>query len=246
MRSSAASDGAARGIRLAGKKGVYTDRDLCKSLLKSAAESFGTDTIAVLLNVTEAEVRGWIQGRMRPPTHYLLQVIDLMRPKTSDTRPGQAHPRALRVLVATSRRVRDHVARIVQGCPVDFASSMEDGEAALRDGDYSHVIIGYLFAESQMFEFARQARLLRPTARVICVKASGRMLHADVRSGLDAAAVELGCEGFFDLTAGELPETFNQVFNEILEYFRAEEHRSRQAAVEQELRNAVRQLRAMA
>jgi hypothetical protein len=225
---------------------VYTDRDLCNSLLASAVDFFGANTIAVLLNVPEIEVRRWVQGRVRPPTHYLLQVIDLMRPKASDGRPGDETAVRRKVLVAIAPAARERVEKILRGCPVTFATSMEEGERALRARQYSHVIVGYLFADSQMFEFARQARLLAPSARVICVKAAGRALGADVRGGLDAAAVELGCEGFFDLTAGELPEAFNRVFGEVLGYFRAEAHRERQEAVERELRDAVRQLRALA
>jgi hypothetical protein len=208
-------------------------------------ESFGANTLAVILNVPETEVHRWAQGRVRPPTHHLMQVIDLMRPKSSDRAPAEGRA-TLKVLIATTRRARDEVARIVAGCPVDFVFSLEEGERALRAREYSHVIVGYLFAESQMFEFARQVRQLRPAARVICVKAAGRPLRTDVRSGLDAATVELGCEGFFDLTAGEMPETFNEVFNELLGYFRGEHHRARQEAVVRELRNAVRQLRAIA
>jgi hypothetical protein len=224
---------------------VYTDRDLCKSLLTSAVEFFGANTIAILLNVPEAEVRRWVQGRVRPPTQYLRQVIDLMRPKASDRRPSD-EAAVHRVLVALAPAAHQRVAKILQRCPVEFATSMEDGERALRTRSYSHVIIGYLFADSQMFEFARQARLLAPTARVICVKAAGRALGPDVRSGLDAAAVELGCEGFFDLTSGDLPESFNRVFSEVLDYFRVDEQRERQDAIALELRNAVRQLRAAA
>jgi hypothetical protein len=78
------------------------------------------------------------------------------------------------------------------------------------------VVIGYLFAGSQMLEFARRARGLRPAARVLCVKAAGGPLRPDVRTGLDAAIVELGGEGFFDLSAGETPGTVTGAFDEIL------------------------------
>jgi hypothetical protein len=220
---------------------VYTDRDLCKSLLTSAVDFFGAQTLAVLLNVAERDLQRWAQGRERPPTHHLLQVIDLMRPKNGDRQAGGGE--GLKVLVATSRRARDAVAGIVRDCPVEFVFSIEEGARALEAGRYSHVVIGYLFADSQMFEFARQTRQLRPEARVICVKAAGRALGKEVRAGLDAAAVELGCEGFFDLTAGELPESFNRVFNEIIAYFHADETKSRRV---QELRSAVHELRALA
>jgi hypothetical protein len=59
---------------------MLTDRDFYRSVLAGALESFGANTLAVLLNVTEAEVMRWADGRARPPAPLLLQVIDLMWP----------------------------------------------------------------------------------------------------------------------------------------------------------------------
>jgi hypothetical protein len=89
----------------------------------------------------------------------------------------------------------------------------------LRRASYTHVIIGYLFAESHMFDFAQEVRERQPAARVLCVKAAGRSLRAKLRSGLNTAALQLGCEGFFDLSIGDRPETFDRVFEEILARF---------------------------
>ena len=125
----------------------------------------------------------------------------------------------IRVLIATTSQFRDALARALAGCPVDFVCSMNEGRQALHRGSYTHVIIGYLFAESHMFDFAQEVRQRQPAARVLCVKAAGRSLRANLRSGLNTAALQLGCEGFFDLSIGDRPETFDHVFKDILAHF---------------------------
>src|SRR5205085_11702020 len=105
------------------------------------------------------------------------------------------------------------------GCPVEFVCSMDEGREALQRVSYTHVIIGYLFAESHMFDFAHEVRSRQPSARVLCVKAAGRSLRAKMRIGLNTAALQLGCEGFFDLTVGDRPDAFDRVFKDILERF---------------------------
>ena len=125
----------------------------------------------------------------------------------------------IRVLIATTSHARDGLMRTLAGCPVEFVCSYDEGLEALQRASYSHVIIGYLFAESHMFDFALEVRSRQPDARVLCVKAAGRSLRMRVRSGLNTAAVQLGCEGFFDLSAGDRPDSFDRVFNEILARF---------------------------
>ena len=125
----------------------------------------------------------------------------------------------VRVLIATTSQFRDALARALAGCPVQFACTMEEGRDALRRASYTHIIIGYLFAESRMFEFAQEVRERQPGARVLCVKCGGRSLRAELRSGLNTAALQLGCEGFFDLSGGDRPDTFDRIFSEILTRF---------------------------
>jgi hypothetical protein len=127
----------------------------------------------------------------------------------------------IRVLIATTSQFRDALARALAGCPVEFACSMSEGREALHRGSYTHVIIGYLFAESHMFDFAQEVRARQPAARVLCVKAAGHSLRANLRSGLNIAALQLGCEGFFDLSIGDRPDAFDRVFKEILARFPA-------------------------
>lgn len=124
-----------------------------------------------------------------------------------------------RVLIATTAAARPGLARSLQGCPVDFACTLDEGLAALERAAYSHVVIGYLFDESHMFEFAQEVRRLQPAAHVLCVKAAGRSLGAKMRSGLNTAVRHLGCEGFFDLSRGDKPELFDRVFSDILACF---------------------------
>lgn len=124
-----------------------------------------------------------------------------------------------RVLIATTPRARDIFERTLARCPVDFACSLKEGREKLERNSYTHVVIGYLFAESHMFDFAQEVRRLQAHARVLCVKASGRSLQANLRAGLNTAALHLGCEGFFDLSSAELP--FERVFGEILARFPA-------------------------
>jgi hypothetical protein len=129
------------------------------------------------------------------------------------------HVANIHVLIATTSQFRDALARALAGCSVEFVCTMNEGREALRRTSYTHVIIGYLFAESHMFDFAQEVRECQPGARVLCVKAAGRSLRATLRSGLNTAALQLGCEGFFDLSIGDRPDTFDRVFNEILARF---------------------------
>src|SRR5690242_11362083 len=112
----------------------------------------------------------------------------------------------IRVLIATTSLARDGLARSLAGCPVDFVCSFDDGIEILQRVTYTHVIVGYFFAESHMFDFAMEVRERQPSARVLCVKAAGRPLRENMRRGLHIAAMQLGCEGFFDLSAGATPD----------------------------------------
>ena len=125
----------------------------------------------------------------------------------------------VRVLIATTSHFRDALTRGLAACPVQFVCTMDEGREALRRASYTHVIVGYLFAESRMFDFAQEVRERQPAARVLCVKCGGRALGAELRSGLNTAALQLGCEGFFDLSGGDRPDTFDRAFNEILTRF---------------------------
>lgn len=98
----------------------------------------------------------------------------------------------------------------------------ERGVRCLRARSYSHVIVGYLFAESRMFEFAHAVREQQPHAKVLCIKGAGRPLDEQTRRGLDFAVRSLGCDCIVDLTGGEMPEDALPVFNEILRRCRAE------------------------
>src|SRR3954471_18376436 len=109
-----------------------------------------------------------------------------------------------RVLVASIPETAEVVQAILSTCPMEFVTSFADGQAALRNHAYSHVVIGHLFAESRMFEFAQRVRQIQPAARIVCVKGAGRPISAEQRAGLDAAVRALGCDGFVDLTAGEI------------------------------------------
>jgi len=152
----------------------------------------------------------------------------------------------VRVLIATTSHFRDALARALGGCAVEFACTMDEGREALRRTTYTHVIVGYLFAESRMFDFAQAVRERQPGARVLCVKCGGRSLRDELRSGLNTAALQLGCEGFFDLSSGDRPDTFDRIFSEILTRFpgpsssacghKAESLASKVGAAAQELR----------
>lgn len=219
---------------------MFTDRDFYKSVLTGAVESFGASTLAVILNVPAAELSRWAQGRSRPPASLLLQVIDLMWPRGAGAATRANHAGPPRVLMAVSPFARDMLSRLLQRYSIDFACTLAEGDAALQKTAYTHILVGYLFADSHMFEFAQHARERQPAARVLCVKAAGRALGDDVRSGLHAAARELGCEGFFDLSAADAPQ-FDRVLGEILSHFRPEER----AGATPELRSAIRELRAL-
>jgi hypothetical protein len=161
-------------------------------------------------------------------------------------RPGR-RGRQCRVLVATSPGVRDAIAPILSGCPVEFACDMAEGLRALAGAPFTHVVVGYLFAESQMFEFVRHVRAKQPAARVVCVKAVGRKLSPGTRAGLHEAARALGCEGFFDLTAGDVPEAlFRSTFEQVVAHFASRTRKPHEQAVVEELRSAVHQLREIA
>lgn len=226
---------------------MFTDRDFYRSVLAGALENFGVNTLAVILNVSALEVTRWAQGRTRPPAPLLLQVIDLMWPKEIDAPRLRREGESRRVLVAVSPQAHAALARILVNCPVQIVGSFQDGVSALQHEQYSDVIIGYLFGESRMFEFARQVRELQPAARVLCVKAGGRALGSDVRFGLHEAAMQLGCEGFFDLTAGGVPEGFNRAFEEVVGRFLPPDSpaRERASGVMSDLRTTMLELRAL-
>lgn len=126
-----------------------------------------------------------------------------------------------RTLVAAAQAGQQVLASILAGCDSDFAATFEEGMQHLKLHKYSHVIIGYFFAESHMFEFAQAVRELQPQAKVLCVKGSGRPLGDAARHGLDHALKTLGCEAFIDLTGGEIPESALPIFNDILRRCRA-------------------------
>jgi hypothetical protein len=73
---------------------MYTDRDFYRAVLAGALESFGVETLAIILNVPAAEVTRWAQGRARPPAPQFLQVIDLMWPSNPER---AAMPEDLRI-----------------------------------------------------------------------------------------------------------------------------------------------------
>lgn len=159
-------------------------------------------------------------------------------------RPGHPARRPCRVLVATNPPVRDAIAPILAGCPVEFACDMAAARHAVATGEYTHVVVGYLFAESHMFEFARHVRAVQPDAGVVCVKAVGRRLSQSTRSGLHEAAVALGCRGFFDITAGDVPEAMlRSTFAELLAQVSPRGSKPREAALVEEVRQALRDLR---
>lgn len=123
-----------------------------------------------------------------------------------------------RILVAAVQAGQQVLASILAGCEADFAATFEEGMQQLKLHSYSHVIVGYFFAESHMFEFAQAVRELQPQAKILCVKGAGRPLDDAARRGLDYALKSLGCEAFIDLTGGEIPETALPIFNEILRH----------------------------
>ncbi|HUQ74066.1 MAG TPA: hypothetical protein VM183_05010 [Burkholderiales bacterium] len=73
---------------------MFTDRDFYRAVLAGALESFGVETLAIILNVPVVEVMRWAQGRSRPPAPQFLQVIDLMWPSEA---ARAATPEDLRV-----------------------------------------------------------------------------------------------------------------------------------------------------
>jgi len=121
-----------------------------------------------------------------------------------------------RVLVAVAPAAKALVEHHLAGCPLDFAATVEEGERLLAANRYTDVLIGHLFAESRMFEFAAMVRAHQPEARVICVKGAGPPYSAAQRAAIDLSVRELGCECFVDLTAGEIPQHQRSVFDELL------------------------------
>lgn len=125
-------------------------------------------------------------------------------------------PDPVRVLVAVVSSAQPLIQRLMSECPLDFASSFEHGEQLVQENRYSDILIGHLFAESRMFEFAMVVRDGQPWARVVCVKGAGPALSAERRSAIDLAVKEIGCEGFVDLTSQELPGDHISLINDIL------------------------------
>lgn len=108
------------------------------------------------------------------------------------------------------------VERHLAGCPLHFAATLAEGERLLAAHRYTDVLVGHLFAESRMFEFAAMVRARQPQARVICVKAAGPPFNAAQRAAIDLSVRELGCECFMDLTAEEIPDRQRSVFDDLL------------------------------
>ncbi len=183
-------------------------------------------------------------GALAPKLRGLLARL---RPAKRSGEEASRAPGEYRVLIASSDSARQELQGILSGLPVEFASSIEEGLSALGKQRYSHVVVGYLFAESHMFEFARQVRRLQSGARILCVKGAGRVLRPEVRAGLDAAVRELGCEGFYDLTAWETAASFDIAFDEVLAHFpdalKSMQEKERADEMLGKLRTAVHQLR---
>ncbi len=146
---------------------------------------------------------------------FLSRLLSGANVRQSTVRAGET-----RVLVAATELAKPHLDGVLADLPVEFVSSIEEGVDALGRKSYSHVVVGYLFAESRMFEFAGQVRRLQPSARILCVKGAGRVLGPEFRAGLNSAVRELGCEGFYDLTAQEAGCGFDGTFDELLGNFR--------------------------
>jgi hypothetical protein len=121
-----------------------------------------------------------------------------------------------KVLVAAVPTTQALVERFLAGCPLDFVSAFEDGERRLAENRYSDVLVGHLFAESRMFEFATMVRARQPWARVICVKGAGPPLDARQRAAIDLSVRQLGSECFIDLTAEDIPDKHLSVFDDLL------------------------------
>jgi hypothetical protein len=66
------------------------DRKLYTSTISSAVEFFeGYGTLAVILNVSVDDLRGWAEGKSYPPADVLLRIVNLTR------RPDGAAKRSL-------------------------------------------------------------------------------------------------------------------------------------------------------
>lgn len=131
-----------------------------------------------------------------------------------------------RVLVAMGPVGREILSAILSDCSLDYATTFEEGERALSQQAYAYVLIGSLFADSQMFEFAHRVREIQPEARIVCIKGAGRPLDEHSRGAISTACQAMGCEGLLDLTAGEIPERFRTVFNDIMKHCRSTERAS--------------------
>jgi hypothetical protein len=58
------------------------DRELYVSTISSAVEYFeGYGTLAVILNVSVHDLRGWAEGKAYPPADVLRQILNLTGPR---------------------------------------------------------------------------------------------------------------------------------------------------------------------
>ena len=111
---------------------------------------------------------------------------------------------APRVLVAVSQAGYGIAKKLLSGCDADIVTSFNQGTQALARYPYAYVLIGVLFAESQMFEFVHEVKKFQPTARVLGVRGLGAPLSDEARLGLHAALQTVGADGLLDLTRREL------------------------------------------
>jgi len=111
---------------------------------------------------------------------------------------------APRVLIAVSQSGYGLAKKLLSGCDADIVTSFNEGTQALSRYPYAYVLVGMLFAESQMFEFVHEVKKYLPAARVLGVRGLGVPLSDEVRSGLHAALQTVGADGLLDLTRGEL------------------------------------------
>ena len=111
---------------------------------------------------------------------------------------------APRVLVAVSQAGYGIATKLLSGCDADIVTSFNQGTQALARIPYAYVLVGMLFAESQMFEFVHEVKKYQPAARVLGVRGLGVPLNDEVRSGLHTALQTVGADGLVDLTRGEL------------------------------------------
>jgi hypothetical protein len=122
---------------------------------------------------------------------------------------------APRVLVAVSQSGYGIATKLLAGCDADIVTSFAQGTQALARNPYAYVLIGVLFAESQMFEFVHEVKKYQPAARVLGVRGLGVPLSEEARLGLAAALQTVGAEGLVDLTRGELSAWEQQALAEM-------------------------------